>query len=160
DEIRRQASEWQDANRIIFDIRADLEPNLVKRLMEIVDRAIFFIPAAATDAAVRRLQALAVTERGRRDKISVAWLLGDGKWTVRAVPNLNEFARRDFKIAETPFGLPWGRSVAVGIERLVHDLRGVRIGVALGGGAARGMSHLGVLKTLEQNGIVMDMIAG
>jgi hypothetical protein len=36
----------------------------------------------------------------------------------------------------------------------------VRIGVALGGGAARGMSHLGVLKVLEQNGIVVDMIAG
>src|SRR5262249_55447269 len=33
DEIRRQASEWQDANRIIFDVRADLEPDLAKRLM-------------------------------------------------------------------------------------------------------------------------------
>jgi NTE family protein len=50
--------------------------------------------------------------------------------------------------------------LAAGLERLVHDLRGVRIGVALGGGAARGMSHLGVLKALEQNGIVVDMIAG
>jgi predicted acylesterase/phospholipase RssA len=36
----------------------------------------------------------------------------------------------------------------------------LRIGVALGGGAARGMSHLGVLKALEQNGIVVDSIAG
>jgi NTE family protein len=36
----------------------------------------------------------------------------------------------------------------------------VRVGVALGGGAARGMSHLGVLKALEQSGIVVDMIAG
>ena len=43
-----------------------------------------------------------------------------------------------------------GRSLANGLERLVHDLRGVRVGVALGGGAARGMSHLGVLKALEQ----------
>src|SRR6185369_16984520 len=33
-------------------------------------------------------------------------------------------------------------------------------GVALGGGAARGMSHLGVLKALEENGIVVDVIAG
>jgi NTE family protein len=32
--------------------------------------------------------------------------------------------------------------------------------VALGGGAARGLSHLGVLKVLERNGIVVDMIAG
>jgi len=43
---------------------------------------------------------------------------------------------------------------------LVHELRGIRIGLALGGGAARGMAHLGVLKVLEQNGICVDMIAG
>lgn len=47
-----------------------------------------------------------------------------------------------------------------GFERLVHLLRGIQIGVALGGGAARGMAHLGVLKAFEQNGIVVDMISG
>jgi predicted acylesterase/phospholipase RssA len=46
------------------------------------------------------------------------------------------------------------------MERLVHYLRGVKIGVALGGGAARGMAHLGVLNALDQNGIVVDVIAG
>jgi predicted acylesterase/phospholipase RssA len=76
------------------------------------------------------------------------------------LPALRDLACRDFKIAESPPQLPWGRSLAAGLERLVHDLRGVRIGVALGGGAARGMSHLGVLKALEQSGIVVDMIAG
>jgi predicted acylesterase/phospholipase RssA len=76
------------------------------------------------------------------------------------VPNLGDFACRDFKISETVPQSPLGRSTASGLERLVHDLRGVRIGVALGGGAARGMAHLGVLKALEQNGIVVDMIAG
>ena len=55
---------------------------------------------------------------------------------------------------------PLGQSLSAGLERLVHDLRGVRVGVALGGGAARGMSHLGVLKALEEQGIVVDMIAG
>src|SRR6185295_2663496 len=71
-----------------------------------------------------------------------------------------DLVSRDFKIAEKPPPLPLGRSLANGLERLVHDLRGVRIGVALGGGAARGMSHLGVLKALENNGIVVDMISG
>jgi predicted acylesterase/phospholipase RssA len=59
-----------------------------------------------------------------------------------------------------PAQWPWGRSLAGGLERLVHHLRGIRIGLALGGGGARGMAHLGVLKALEQNGIVVDMIAG
>ncbi len=47
-----------------------------------------------------------------------------------------------------------------GLERIVHHLRGIQIGLALGGGAARGMAHLGVLKALEQNGIYVDMLAG
>src|SRR6516225_7312916 len=42
---------------------------------------------------------------------------------------------------------------------LIHYLRGVQIGLALGGGAARGMAHLGVLKSLEQHGIYIDMLS-
>ncbi|MBL0402987.1 patatin-like phospholipase family protein [Microvirga aerilata] len=36
----------------------------------------------------------------------------------------------------------------------------VRIGLALGGGAARGWSHIGVLRVLNEAGIVPDVIAG
>jgi NTE family protein len=38
--------------------------------------------------------------------------------------------------------------------------RAPRIGLALGGGAARGFAHIGVIKTLEAQGIVPDLIAG
>jgi NTE family protein len=160
EEIRRQTTEWQDANRIIFDVHAGLKREWAVRLMELVDRAVYFVPAAAGDAVVRRLEALDVPARGWRDKVSIAWLLEDGSAVAPVVSNLRDFASRDFKIAQGPPQLPRGRALANGLERLVHDLRGVRIGVALGGGAARGMSHLGVLKALEQSGIVVDMIAG
>jgi NTE family protein len=36
----------------------------------------------------------------------------------------------------------------------------VKIGLALGGGAARGLSHIGVLKVLDEQGIYPDVIAG
>jgi NTE family protein len=36
----------------------------------------------------------------------------------------------------------------------------IKIGYALGGGAARGLSHIGVLKVLEEHGIFPDVIAG
>jgi NTE family protein len=36
----------------------------------------------------------------------------------------------------------------------------MKIGYALGGGAARGLSHIGVLKVLEEHGIFPDIIAG
>ncbi len=35
-----------------------------------------------------------------------------------------------------------------------------RFGLALGGGAAKGFAHLGVLKVLEENGLIPDLIVG
>ncbi len=38
--------------------------------------------------------------------------------------------------------------------------RKVKIGLALGGGAARGVAHIGVIKALESQGIVPDIVVG
>jgi len=47
----------------------------------------------------------------------------------------------------------------VGIKE-TSELRGRKVGLALGGGAARGLAHIGVLEVLEKEGIPIDMIAG
>jgi len=39
-------------------------------------------------------------------------------------------------------------------------LRKKRVGLALGGGSARGMAHIGVLEVLQREGIPVDLIAG
>jgi NTE family protein len=39
-------------------------------------------------------------------------------------------------------------------------MRKVKIGLALGGGAARGFAHIGVIKALEAQGIVPDIVVG
>src|SRR3712207_657289 len=38
--------------------------------------------------------------------------------------------------------------------------RKLKIGLALGGGCARGWSHIGVMRVLEREGIIPDVIAG
>ena len=38
--------------------------------------------------------------------------------------------------------------------------KNLKIGLALGGGGARGACHIGVLKSLERNGIIPDIISG
>ncbi len=43
-------------------------------------------------------------------------------------------------------------------DRLITDRR--RVGLALSGGAARGLAHIGVLRALEENQIPIDCIAG
>lgn len=42
----------------------------------------------------------------------------------------------------------------------VKPPRPVKIGLALGGGAARGFAHIGVIKALEAQGIVPDIVVG
>jgi NTE family protein len=39
-------------------------------------------------------------------------------------------------------------------------LDGIRLGIALGSGSARGWAHIGVLRALEQAGIVPDVVSG
>jgi NTE family protein len=49
---------------------------------------------------------------------------------------------------------------ALPLYRLAHKLLGTSIGLALGGGAAFGLAHLGVLKALEEGGVPVDLVAG
>lgn len=44
--------------------------------------------------------------------------------------------------------------------RIARDIGSKKIGLALGGGSARGMAHIGVFQALEKHGIPIDMIAG
>ncbi len=54
-----------------------------------------------------------------------------------------------------PSGVP-----APSAPPVVPAQRPVKIGLALGGGAARGFAHIGVIKMLEANGIVPDVVVG
>lgn len=51
-------------------------------------------------------------------------------------------------------------SFFVGNNKLPNKNKGVRVGLALGGGATRGIAHIGALKAFDENGIKFDMIAG
>lgn len=49
---------------------------------------------------------------------------------------------------------------ALPVYRLARKILGSTVGIALGGGAAFGIAHIGVLKVLEENGIPIDLVAG
>ena len=48
------------------------------------------------------------------------------------------------------------------VEKYTHLSRHkkIKLGLALGGGGARGLAHIGVLKAFEELGLVFDMVAG
>lgn len=49
---------------------------------------------------------------------------------------------------------------AASFARLARQLAGCAVGLVLGGGGARGFSHLGVLRALEELGVPVDIIGG
>ena len=54
---------------------------------------------------------------------------------------------------------PWSVA-APALHRLARKILGVSVGIALGGGAAFGVAHVGVFKVLEDNQIPIDLVAG
>ncbi|MBS1857003.1 MAG: patatin-like phospholipase family protein [Acidobacteria bacterium] len=84
------------------------------------------------------------------ERPSLAYL--DGSRQLIAEVAESETAFRSGK----PVGARYRRTVG-SIARLIA---GTQVGLALGGGAAWGWAHIGVLAALEANGIPVDMIAG
>ena len=153
-------SEWASHRRLLFDIRADRSPEVMKRFLSYVDIVLWCIRPQDERAAVLLLQGLEKSVPGWRDKIRIVWVLDKNAPIAPYVPELCELAKRDFKLSFDAPGANQGNLLQHGFERIVHHLRGIQIGLALGGGAARGMAHLGVLKALEQHGIYIDMLSG
>jgi NTE family protein len=129
-EIRRQIAEWNQAKRIVVDITAAQNLDWAV-LLRPADCALVFIRPREIGPALDRLRALDLASRGWRDKIAIVWLLEEGSSVAPVVPELHDFASREFKICESPLPHPWGKVHSGNMERLVHYLRGVKIGVAL-----------------------------
>ena len=55
----------------------------------------------------------------------------------------------------------WGeKGFHADIRRLAREVGHCRVGLALSSGAARGLSHIGIIQVFEENGIEIDVIAG
>lgn len=52
------------------------------------------------------------------------------------------------------------RRLAATLRRLGRELCGHRVGLALSSGAARGLSHIGAIQVLEENGLEVDVVVG
>jgi NTE family protein len=160
EEFRRQITQWSDSGRIIIDVDAALDPAGASLLVEFSEQVLWCSSSGDARTSVDRLKAIEAHSPGWRDKINLVWVLEDESWVAPPAAELGELVKRNFKISFSDPQPNQGRTLLDGFERLVHHLRGVRIGLALGGGGARGMAHFGVLKALENAGIVVDMIAG
>jgi len=89
----------------------------------------------------------------------VVWIQDEMDRFAPRLPAL-ELGRPDFKVVLGDGPIELGSQRYQSLERLAHHLQGFRLGIALGGGGARGLAHLGVLDELNRAGIVFDLVAG
>lgn len=159
-EVRQQINDWSDCSRVFIDVDAAIPSDKAGKVIEFSEKVLWCVTPENWMASIPHLRSIANFNPGWREKIDVVWLLSANHSWAPSAPEFTEFCTGQFKLSFEPPLQYRSREIVNGFERIIHRLRGVKIGVALGGGAARGMAHLGVLKVLEQQGIVIDMIAG
>ncbi len=158
--IQQKLVDWSEAERLVVDLDNKVSSQATAAILEFADKVLWCVTLENWEQSVTTFQNILKTAPGWANKINIVWILPGDCRIAPLAPELNKPAKRNFKLSfETP-PAKQSQGLINGFERIVHQLRGVRIGLALGGGAARGMAHLGILKALEENGIVVDMIAG
>ncbi len=159
-EVRQEIDKMPDRKPIVLDLDAAIQMKRISDVVEISEKVFWCVTPNTWRKAAAQLVEIEHQSPNWRDKINIVWLLpGSMPWAPLA-PELKSLAIRDFKVSLDEPPEHRSRVMLNGFERIIHEMRGVRIGLALGGGAARGMAHLGVLRVLEENGICVDMIAG
>lgn len=153
--------EWARSCRLFVDVRLNgyLEET-IQLLANYAETILWCVTPAEAELAAKLLRQIESKFPWWCGKTHLVWVLSGDTTTPPYVPELVSLVPRDFKVSFEAPKPNQGKLLSQGLERIVRYLRGVQIGLALGGGAARGMAHLGVLRALERHGIFVDRIAG
>jgi len=163
-DLLRQRSDF-----IIFNVPAPMTP-LGERILRLCDRALLLLnnqkrSVPEVETVLKKTEDLL---GGRKDYIhtGVSHLIGEKGPSRRELAELLEIPeppaiwvpRKDAfqdHVIDTQKEFP-----IRGARALARELCGVRVGLVLGAGGARGWAHLGVLKVLEEENVPIDMIVG
>ena len=144
-------TEGEPADRIVYDFSFSTlmdSPAAISWLVEQMDQFYLLLTPDCHQTLTPLISKLIDRLNEQQRHIDFIWQLAPN---TQVAPKTELQFRRDFKVHSDE---------SVSLERVIHALRNVSIGIAMGGGAARGMSHFGVLRTLENAGIVIDRMAG
>ena len=159
-EVRSEASSWATIERCILDIRLDKNIEYLNEVLQDSDTILCCFDSNTSRETESLLSELSKWHPAARKKISLVRILRGTQQVADPLGNMHSICRGDFKIHWDGFGQSCHTTRKSGIERIIRNLRGSSIGFALGGGAARGMAHLGVLSVLDEEGIPIDFLSG
>lgn len=117
------------------------------------------------DRSLARLaELLATAPEGLAERIRLVEGIADGEELPTALQLPHPLATAP--LHQPPLRVQYGAGEPLAefkprdLARLLRAMRGIQVGLALGGGGARGIAHLGVLEVFEREGIYFDRVAG
>jgi predicted acylesterase/phospholipase RssA len=146
-------------DRVLLDIHQQAVGAELPQQLSECEEIFWLAEPRFADSAASALRAVVSADPQLGLRIHWVWTLGARERFAPLLPADLPIASKDFKVVvgdNTPDGL----QLRQGVSRLVRHLNGVAVGLALGGGGARGLAHLGVLQAFDERGIHVDMIAG
>lgn len=155
--LQRLDEAVRNKDRVLVDIHpANATPSLLmqqEQVWWIVDAA-----AGVDENTIDQIDVLLQRAPQLASRMRLVWTIAAGERlpTVQPIPLAIQpplrmvYAERQGKV----------RFRAHDLSRLAHAMRGIQFGLALGGGGARGMAHLGVLEVCQREGIYFDRVAG
>lgn len=132
--VKQLLKEWIAHGRLFIDFQTEHTPDDLGRMLAYSDAVLWCLRPQDVEAALRTLKALEPAVPRLREKVCLVWVLDHDAPAPPFVRELYEFAAHDFKTYTGELRPKQGRLLQQGVERIVHHLRGVRIGLALGGG--------------------------
>ena len=146
--------------RVLFDLTQRGLADELPRLLAQCEEIWWLVDPLFVETSEQHLSALLAAQPEFGKRTHLVWILRESErfppTTLYALPT----ARLDFKIVVDDDPALASLEQRKSISRLVRHLRGTRIGLALGGGGARGLAHLGALRALDRAEIFFDLLSG
>ena len=159
DWVQRRLSEQSSYDGHTLVWLSNSSPEEQQRILVQCDKVLWLSGLKNENENRANLQSLLDAESRLAARLHWAWLLREGVKPETIPSSPKGLGLPDFKIVLSN-GRHSSRLEKMGISRLVRFIRKTRLGLALGGGAARGLAHLGVIKAFEEQGIFFDVITG
>jgi hypothetical protein len=146
--------------RVLLDFPWESGRRVTMEAMEACDRVLWLVDTPSAGSAYERFRDVSDCSAELLRRMTCVRLLGPEEPVVPAGADAWHPGRFGLRIQMPGDSQPSAWRHVQGVQRMARFLRGIRIGLALGGGGARGMAHLGVLQALDRAGIGFDVIAG
>ena len=160
-EIRQNVAAWSESDRVILDCHINNAAVHLSELIVASEATYWLCGPDQTSQVVAAMRPLLEKSPRIRDKVFAIRVLGEHEQVAPLAPQLKQVCAEEFKLHWNGCNIDSRVCTRqAGLQRILHHLRGVSVGLALGGGAARGMAHLGVLQVIEETGITIDRLSG